>query len=187
MNSPTAPVSQEHEARLVSRRQAVAPWGSRRPLSLVRDALEPSGGEPIISSGSNVATTRSRASTAPWGSCRVVVRFAMPFDAPREPERADSVRCLREILYLLRSIHDRLVTLERTERVKDALWDKDDVALFLKRSASSVSQMAEEGALPSFKIGGHRRFDPSAVREWVRRGADAEQARVQRSRPSQSE
>ncbi len=44
-----------------------------------------------------------------------------------------------------------------------ALWNVMDVARFLKVSRSWVYQHAEDGTLPSIKIGGLRRFIPEQI------------------------
>ena len=49
----------------------------------------------------------------------------------------------------------------------EPLWDAKDVAAFLKTSRSWVYLHAEEGTLPSVRIGGLRRFDPNAIRAYA--------------------
>lgn len=51
----------------------------------------------------------------------------------------------------------------------DRLWRVGDVARFLGMSKSWVYQRAAAGLLPYVKIGAALRFNPEAVREWVRR------------------
>lgn len=46
----------------------------------------------------------------------------------------------------------------------EALWDSKDVANFLKASRSWVYLHAEDGTLPSVRIGGLRRFIPAEIR-----------------------
>lgn len=48
------------------------------------------------------------------------------------------------------------------------LWDARDVAAYLKASRSWVYQKAEDGTLPSLRIGGLLRFEPETVRRWAR-------------------
>jgi excisionase family DNA binding protein len=48
------------------------------------------------------------------------------------------------------------------------LWDVNDVARFLKVSRSWVYQRAQAGLLPSLQVGGLVRFDPDAIRAFVR-------------------
>jgi len=50
----------------------------------------------------------------------------------------------------------------------DRLWWPDDVARFLGLKRKGVYGMAERGVLPSTKVGGRLRFDPVAIRKWVR-------------------
>jgi excisionase family DNA binding protein len=52
---------------------------------------------------------------------------------------------------------------------RDALWDANDVARYLKVSRSWVYHRAEAGLLPCIRVGGLLRFDPVAIRESVRR------------------
>jgi excisionase family DNA binding protein len=53
----------------------------------------------------------------------------------------------------------------------EALWTWKEVATYLKASRSWVYQRAEDGTLPSLRIGGFLRFDPSTVRAWALNGA----------------
>lgn len=48
------------------------------------------------------------------------------------------------------------------------LWDANDTAKFLKVSRSWVYHQAQAGSLPSLKIGGLRRFDPTAIKAFAR-------------------
>lgn len=50
----------------------------------------------------------------------------------------------------------------------DSLWDASDVASFLKVSRSWVYQHAESGDLPHRRVGGLLRFEPEAIRAYVR-------------------
>lgn len=54
-----------------------------------------------------------------------------------------------------------------TSHVSEALWDAKDVAAYLKVSRSWVYQHAEDGTLPSVRIGGLRRFVPEQVRQYA--------------------
>jgi excisionase family DNA binding protein len=58
----------------------------------------------------------------------------------------------------------------------DVLWKVSDVALYLKVSRSWVYHRAEEGTLPSLRIGGLLRFEPSAIREFARGGTSASES-----------
>jgi hypothetical protein len=60
---------------------------------------------------------------------------------------------------------------------EEGLWDAKDVAAFIKASRSWVYQQAESGVLPSFRVCGLLRFEPAAVRAFVR-GERAPVARV---------
>lgn len=51
---------------------------------------------------------------------------------------------------------------------RDALWDANDVAAYLKVSRSWVYHRAEAGQLPCVRVGGLLRFDPAAVRAAAR-------------------
>lgn len=48
------------------------------------------------------------------------------------------------------------------------LWTAQDLAAYVGCSKSLVYQMAERGDIPSVKIGTLLRFDPEAVRAWVK-------------------
>jgi len=58
-------------------------------------------------------------------------------------------------------------TVEISE-MEHALWDVRDVARFLKMSASWVYHASERGEIPHVRIGASLRFEPAAVREWLR-------------------
>ncbi|PTL84077.1 helix-turn-helix domain-containing protein [Vitiosangium sp. GDMCC 1.1324] len=51
---------------------------------------------------------------------------------------------------------------------QEALWDANDVARFVKASRSWVYQRAQAGQLPCVKIGGLLRFEPAAIRAFIR-------------------
>ncbi|OJH39134.1 helix-turn-helix domain-containing protein [Cystobacter ferrugineus] len=51
---------------------------------------------------------------------------------------------------------------------EEGLWDANDVARFLKASRSWVYQRAQAGQLPCVKIGGLLRFEPAALRAFIR-------------------
>lgn len=48
------------------------------------------------------------------------------------------------------------------------LWDANDVARFLKTSRSWVYQRAQAGQLPCLKVGGLLRFEPAAIRAFIK-------------------
>jgi excisionase family DNA binding protein len=54
--------------------------------------------------------------------------------------------------------------------VEEALWKAEDVASYLKVSRSWVYHRAEEGVLPSLKVGGLLRFCPEAIRAFAKGG-----------------
>jgi excisionase family DNA binding protein len=56
---------------------------------------------------------------------------------------------------------------------EDTLWDANDVARYLKVSRSWVYHRAEAGLVPYLRIGGLLRFDPAAIRSFVRDTASA--------------
>lgn len=51
---------------------------------------------------------------------------------------------------------------------EEGLWDANDVARFIKASRSWVYQRAQAGQLPCVKIGGLLRFEPTAIRAFIR-------------------
>ncbi len=51
---------------------------------------------------------------------------------------------------------------------EEGLWDANDLARFLKVSRSWVYGTAQRGALPSLKIGGLLRFEPAAIRAFIK-------------------
>ncbi len=57
---------------------------------------------------------------------------------------------------------------ESDERSSENLWDAKDVAAFLKVSRSWVYFHAEDGTMPSVRIGGLRRFIPEQIRAYAR-------------------
>jgi excisionase family DNA binding protein len=57
---------------------------------------------------------------------------------------------------------------EITADFNEGLWDAKDVAQYLKVSRSWVYLHAEDGTLPSVRIGGLRRFWPDQIRAYAR-------------------
>jgi excisionase family DNA binding protein len=51
---------------------------------------------------------------------------------------------------------------------EDSLWDVDDAASFLKVSKSWIYQASASGTLPCIRIGALIRFEPGALRSWLR-------------------
>jgi excisionase family DNA binding protein len=50
----------------------------------------------------------------------------------------------------------------------ESLWDAKDVAAYLKASTKWVYLHASKGTLPCLHVGGLRRFEPEAIRAWMR-------------------
>jgi excisionase family DNA binding protein len=50
----------------------------------------------------------------------------------------------------------------------EPLWTAKEVAAYLQASPSWVYMHAEDGTLPSVRIGGLRRFHPEAIRAYAR-------------------
>jgi excisionase family DNA binding protein len=50
----------------------------------------------------------------------------------------------------------------------EPLWDVHDVARFLKVSRSWVYERTMTGEIPSLRLGGLRRYDPTKVRAYSR-------------------
>jgi excisionase family DNA binding protein len=49
----------------------------------------------------------------------------------------------------------------------EALWNVRECAAYLKMSKSWIYKMADEGALPSARLGNRLRFHPARVREFA--------------------
>ncbi len=62
------------------------------------------------------------------------------------------------------------------DSIAEGLWDATDVARYLKMSKSWVYHASERGELPHVRIGASLRFDPSAIRAWLRRRSNSEAA-----------
>jgi excisionase family DNA binding protein len=59
--------------------------------------------------------------------------------------------------------------IETDERsLEGGLWDAADVARFLSMSRSWVYRAVEADTLPCIRIGAAVRFDPSAIKAWLR-------------------
>lgn len=50
----------------------------------------------------------------------------------------------------------------------ESLWTAKDVAEYLRTSTSWVYMHAEDGTLPSVRIGGLRRFHPDTIRAYAK-------------------
>ena len=64
---------------------------------------------------------------------------------------------------------------------KDSQLDGDvltieEVARYLRLSEAKVYELARTGSIPAFRIGKSWRFDRELLKEWVRKGAKANQA-----------
>lgn len=55
------------------------------------------------------------------------------------------------------------------------LFNTEQAAEFLGISPRLVSTLLRRNEVPSLKIGGLRRFDPEALREWLRQGGSLRQ------------
>ncbi len=55
------------------------------------------------------------------------------------------------------------------------VWTSRDVAVYLRMHASTVEKMANEGALPAFKVEGHWRFTKTAIDDWMAAQAATQQ------------
>lgn len=51
----------------------------------------------------------------------------------------------------------------------DQWWTAEQVAEFLQVHVNTVYDLAKRGEIPSFKIGGSRRFDPVELRAYLER------------------
>jgi excisionase family DNA binding protein len=56
------------------------------------------------------------------------------------------------------------------------LWSDSQIATAIGMSVKRVQQLARTGLLPGFKLGKHWRFDPEAVRSWVKNNGRAKKA-----------
>ena len=56
------------------------------------------------------------------------------------------------------------------------LWSDRQIATAIGMSVKRVQELARIGLLPGFKLGKHWRFDPDAVRSWVKRNGRAKEA-----------
>jgi len=55
------------------------------------------------------------------------------------------------------------------------LWNEDHIAAAIGISPKRVQQLARLGILPGFKVGRNWRFDPDAIRAWIKRSGISEQ------------
>ena len=56
------------------------------------------------------------------------------------------------------------------------LWSDRQIAAAIGMSVKRVQELARAGLLPGFKVGRNWRFDPDAVRSWVKRNGGSKQA-----------
>ena len=66
-------------------------------------------------------------------------------------------------------------SLTASSRFPDLLWNEDDLAAVIGISVKRVQQLARQGLLPAFKLGRNWRFDPDAIRTWIKGSAKSEQ------------
>jgi excisionase family DNA binding protein len=57
------------------------------------------------------------------------------------------------------------------KNVDESLWDVAELAAFLKVSRSWIYQATAAGNIPSIRIGAALRFEPEAIRAWMRGGS----------------
>lgn len=55
-----------------------------------------------------------------------------------------------------------------TPEIACILWDEQQVAAAIGMRAERVQRLARSGALPGFKVGRNWRFDPEAIRFWIK-------------------
>ena len=70
---------------------------------------------------------------------------------------------------------------EPTGQILEPLWDANQAAKFMGVSRSWVYQRVEAGLLPHIRVGGLVRFEPEAIRKFLRHdrvGASTALARV---------
>lgn len=61
-----------------------------------------------------------------------------------------------------------LVEIEKTPIKEDGLMDIDDVAAWMKISRWKVRELYREEGLPKVDLGGVYRFEPAAVKAWIK-------------------
>ena len=52
-------------------------------------------------------------------------------------------------------------------RSRRSFWTADELGTLFAMSSKTIYKMAATGRIPSFRIGGTVRFDPSAMAEWL--------------------
>jgi excisionase family DNA binding protein len=67
------------------------------------------------------------------------------------------------------------------DRETNEIMTIEEVAAFLRIPSSSVYKLAQEGKIPSLKVGRHWRFHRTTLNQWV-----IEQASLAKNRPEQS-
>jgi len=56
------------------------------------------------------------------------------------------------------------------------LWGDRQIATAIGMSVKRVQELARMGLLPGFKLGKHWRFDPDAIRTWIKGSGRPKQA-----------
>jgi excisionase family DNA binding protein len=56
------------------------------------------------------------------------------------------------------------------------LWSDRQIATAIGMSVKRVQELARKGLLPGFKLGKHWRFDPDAMRSWVKNNGRTKKA-----------
>jgi excisionase family DNA binding protein len=62
-----------------------------------------------------------------------------------------------------------------SKRVFCLLWSDRQIATAIGMSVKRVQELARTGQLPGFKVGRNWRFDPNAVRSWVKRNGESKE------------
>jgi excisionase family DNA binding protein len=62
-----------------------------------------------------------------------------------------------------------------SSRFPDLLWNEDDLAAAIGILVKRVQQLARQGIIPAFKLGRNWRFDPDAIRTWIKENGRPEQ------------
>jgi excisionase family DNA binding protein len=62
-----------------------------------------------------------------------------------------------------------------SSRFSDLLWNEDDLSAAIGVSVKRVQELARQGIIPAFKLGRNWRFDPDAIRTWIKASTRSEQ------------
>jgi excisionase family DNA binding protein len=61
-----------------------------------------------------------------------------------------------------------------SSRIPELLWDEADLAAAIGISTKRIQQLARRGLLPAFKLGRFWRFDPDAIRTWIKQASQTQ-------------